>query len=389
MESIKDKVSIIGMGCTRFGERWDASAGDLIIEAVNEAYADAGIEQKDIQAAWVGTASSGRTGQCLAEPLKMHYVPITRVENACATGSEAFRNACYAVAAGVYDIVLAVGFEKLKDTGYSGLDVKYPMTTNRAAAYTAPSQFALLATGYFAKYGLGREEGKLMLARISEKSHDNGVLSPKAHFRKAIPVESILKAPIIAWPLGLFDCCGVSDGAAAAVICKSSLAKSFRNDPVRVKALEICVGNKSGFLRPDYDYTQVLETYWAGVRAYEATGITNPFKEISVAEVHDCFSITEAVIMEDLQFCPRGAVREYVESGAFRRDGELPVNVDGGLKCFGHPVGASGLRMLYEAYKQLQEKAGDRQIENPELGLTHNLGGLPAGPTISVVIVGN
>lgn len=389
MESIKDKVSIIGMGCTRFGERWDMSANDLIIEAAHEAYADAGIEQKDIQAAWVGTAGSGRTGQCLAEPLKLYNLPITRVENACATGSDAFRNACYAVAAGVYDVVLALGFEKLKDSGYSGLEISNPMNTNRGQTQTAPSNFALLATSYFSKYGLSKEEGKLMLAKVSEKSHENGVLNPRAHFREAVSLETIIKAPIVAWPLGLFDCCGVSDGAAAAVICRSSMAKNFREDPIKVKALEICVGNRSGFLKTDYDYTEVYETYQAGVRAYKATGISNPFKELSLAEVHDCFSITEAVTMEDLQFCPRGEVKSYIDSGVFRRDGELPVNVDGGLKCFGHPIGASGLRMLYEVYKQLQGKADKRQIKNPELGLTHNLGGVPAGPTISVIIVGN
>ncbi len=389
MESIKDKVSIIGMGCTRFGERWESSGHDLIVEAVQEAYKDAGIEQKDIQAAWVGTTGSGRTGQCLAEALKMHYIPITRVENACATGSDAFRNACYAVAAGVYDVVLAVGFEKLKDTGYSGLELKNPMTSNRTQTLTAPSEFALLGTGYFSKYGLSNEEGKLMLAKISAKSHLNGVKSPKAHFRKAVSVETILNAPIIAWPLGLFDCCGVSDGAAAAIICRSDMAKSFRDDAVKVKSLQICVGSKSGFLRSDYGFSHVEESFRAGKAAYKEAGISDPFKQISMAEVHDCFSITEAVIMEDLQFCPRGTVKQYVDDGAFEADGELPVNIDGGLKCFGHPIGASGLRMLYEVYKQLQGKAGDRQLKNPELGLTHNLGGFPAGPTISVIITGN
>ncbi|MFZ5631526.1 MAG: acetyl-CoA acetyltransferase [Bacillota bacterium] len=389
MGSIKDKVTIIGMGCARFGERWDASAEDLILEAVNEAYADAGIEQKDIQAAWVGTTGSGRTGQCLAEPLKLYYTPITRVENACATGSDAFRNACYAVAAGIYDLVLVVGFEKLKDSGFSGLEIRNPYGTNRTQTLTAPSEFALLATSYFAEYGLTPEEGKLMLARISAKSHKNGALNPKAHFQVEVPLDTILKAPIVAWPLGLFDCCGVSDGAAAAIVCRSDMARSFREDPIYVKALQICVGNRSGFLRNDYNFTHVEETYRAGMAAYQEAGITDPRREISLAEVHDCFSITEAVTMEDLQFSPRGRVKEDVEAGFFDLTGDLPVNPDGGLKCFGHPIGASGLRMLYEVYKQLQGKAGPRQIKNPRLGLTHNLGGYPAGPTISVIIVGN
>ncbi|MDY6844124.1 MAG: acetyl-CoA acetyltransferase, partial [Thermodesulfobacteriota bacterium] len=227
MESIKDKVAIIGMGCTKFGENWDKSANDMIVDAAYEAFEDAGIEPKDVQAGWVGTTSSGSTGQCLTEPLKLQYVPVTRVENACATGSDAFRNACYAVAAGVYDIVLALGFEKLKDSGWSGLGMTGTMGTNRTATTTAPSQFALLATSYFSKYGLSPEEGKAMIGRVSVKSHKNGTLNPKAHFQREVPLEQVLKAPIIAWPLGLFDCCGVSDGAAAAIITRTDMAKNF------------------------------------------------------------------------------------------------------------------------------------------------------------------
>ncbi|MDY6907666.1 MAG: acetyl-CoA acetyltransferase [Chloroflexota bacterium] len=388
-ESIKDKVAIVGMGCTRFGERWDCSAGDLVVDAAYEAYADAGIEPKDIQAAWVGV-TEGIAGLTLTVPLRMQYKPVTRVENMCATASDAFRNACYAVAAGVYDIVLALGVEKLKDSGFSGLGMSAgSATANIQPTTTAPGMFAMLATTYFARYGLSPDEGKKMLAYIPVRSHHNGALNPKAHFQREITMEQVLKAPIIAWPLGLFDCCGVSDGSAAAVIVRAEDAKKFRPDPVYVKALQICVGPSEGQTNTKYDYTHVEETYQAGLAAYAEAGVKDARKEISMAEVHDCFSITEATIMEDLQFSPRGRVKDDLEAGTFTLEGDLPVQPDGGLKCFGHPIGASGLRMLYEMYLQLQGKAGPRQIKNPTLGLTHNMGGQPPGCTVSCIIVGH
>ncbi|MDD5126985.1 MAG: acetyl-CoA acetyltransferase [Dehalococcoidales bacterium] len=397
MQSIKDRVAIVGMGCTKFGENWDMSPIDLMVDAAYEAYQDAGIDPKDIQAAWYGTFLSMMpgSGQPLAAALKLQYIPITRVENMCATGSDALRNAAYAVAAGVYDIALAVGMEKLKDSGYSGLpDSDMAMgtfgapNTFRSRNFSSPGGFALMATGYFAKYGLNPQEGKEMLGRIAVKNHHNGALSPKAHFQKEVTLEQVLNAPIIAWPLGLFDCCGVSDGAAAAVICRADMAKKFRPDPVYIKALQIAVGPNEGFMDPSYDYSWVQETYEAGKKAYAEAGIKNPREEISTAEVHDCFSITEAVIYEDLQWAKRGTAKQEIEAGSFSLAGDLPVNTDGGLKCFGHPIGASGLRMMYEEYKQLQGKAGPRQVKDCKFGLTHNLGGIPGSATVSVLIVG-
>ena len=397
MESIKDRVAIIGMGCTKFGENWNMSPIDMMVDATYEAYEDAGIDPKDIQAAWYGTFLSMMpgSGQPLAAALKLQYIPITRVENMCATGSDALRNASYAVAAGIYDIALAVGMEKLKDSGYSGLpDSDMAMgtlgapNTYRTRNFTAPSGFALMATSYFHKYGLSTDEGKEMLAKIAVKNHHNGTFSPKAHFQREITLEQAMNAPIIAWPLGLFDCCGVSDGSAAAIICRADMAKNFRPDPVYIKALQIAVGPNEGYIDPEYDYTQVPETYRAGVAAYKEAGITNPREEISTAEVHDCFSITEAVIYEDLQWSPRGHAKDDIYAGTYELGGELPVNTDGGLKCFGHPIGASGLRMMYEEYKQLQGKAGPRQVKDCKYGLTHNLGGAPGSATVSVLIVG-
>jgi len=180
----------------------------------------------------------------------------------------------------------------------------------------------------------------------------------------------------------------VSDGSAAAIVVRAEDAKKYRQDPIYIKALQICIGHGQGNVRSDWDYTHIEETVQAGQKAYAEAGIKNPREEISMAEVHDCFSITEALIMEDLQFSPRGRVKEDIESGFFELTGGLPVQPDGGLKSFGHPVGASGLRMMYEIYKQLQGKAGDRQIKDPKLGLTQNLGGPPTSPAIACLIAG-
>ena len=391
MDSIKDRIAIVGMGCVKFGENWGRSLEDMVIDAVYEAYEDAGIDPSIIKAAWWGSVFAGETGQIAAAPLKLSYIPVTHVENACATGSEAIRGACYAVAAGLYDVVLAVGAEKLKDTGYSGLPQTRPIATwsYRLTTQTPAAVFAMMANGYFAKYGLDYQEGKKLLGQIAVKNHHNGSLNPKAHFQREITLEQAINAPIIAYPLGLYDCCGVSDGAAAAIITRADLAKKFRPDPIYIKSVQICQGPREGWLNQSYDFAHVEETYRGGIAAYKEAGIKNPRQEINIAEVHDCFSITEMTIMEDLQFSKRGKVSEDIEAGTFTLQGSLPVNTDGGLKCFGHPIGATGLRMLYEVYKQLQGKADKRQVKNPRLGLTHNQGGEPGAATVSVLIAGN
>ncbi|MDD5037897.1 MAG: acetyl-CoA acetyltransferase [Dehalococcoidales bacterium] len=399
--SIKDRVAIAGMGCTKFGERWDASTDDMLVDAAYGALKDAGIGPEDIQAAWFGTNSTGSSGLVLSEPLRLPYIPVTRVENMCATASEAFRNASYAVAAGIYDIVLAIGVEKLKDTGISGLGGATPAPSHvLAPESTPPGNFALMATTYFSRYGLSFEEGKHMIGRVSWKSHKNGALCKNAHFQREVPMETILNAPMVAWPLGLYDCCGVSDGAAAVIVTTPEIAKSLRKGkepPIFVKAMQISAHPRDGKYNEKYDYTHVEATVRSARLAYMEAGITNPREEISMAEVHDCFSITEAVTMEDLGFSPRGKVLKDIEDGRFDLDGAQPIQTDGGLKCFGHPIGASGLRMIYEMYLQLQGRADviknkdtpSRQVKNnPKTGLTHNLGGSPDGCIIYVGIVG-
>jgi acetyl-CoA C-acetyltransferase len=392
---IRDKVALVGMGCTRFGERWEAGYEDLIVEAFQEALGDAGMEKEDIEMAWLGTCfeevSTGKSALPLSVSLKLPFIPVTRVENFCATGSEALRAACYAVASGACEVALALGVEKLKDIGYGGLpEFGSGMGSRNRLLFpnvTAPGAFAMMAVRYFDLYGLNPERGKEVLAKISVKSHRNGAKNPKAHLRREIRVEDVLKAPIIAWPLGLYDCCGVSDGAAAAIVVRAERAKEYREDPVYVKAMQVAASSGEELLHR-WDGAHVETTVRAARRAYREAGVQDPRRELDLMEVHDCFSITELVTYEDLGISPRGRAAEDVEAGFFELGGELPCQPDGGLKCFGHPIGASGLRMAYEIYKQLQGKAGPRQLRDPRLGLTHNLGGFPAMSVVSVSLFG-
>jgi len=337
MEGIKDKVAIIGMGCTRFGELWDKSPGDLMVDAAYEAFEDAGIEPKDIQAAWIGTVFSGITAVTLSYPLKLQYIPVTRVENLCATGTEAIRAAAYAVAAGTCDIALAVGVEKLKDAGIGLIPPPIGDSTigdtgvDPLRLVPPPVMFGSQAVRYFHKYGLSPEEGKKLLAKIAVKNHHNGSLNPKAQYQMEITLEQAINAPIVSWPLGIFDCCGVTDGGAAAIVTRADIAKNFRDDPIYIKSFAVAAGARQATLMPEYDVTSFQESVRASEAAYAETGIKDAFKELSLAIVHDCFTITEILIYEDLGWCPRGEAKSYIDSGVFELGGELPVNTDGGL----------------------------------------------------------
>ncbi len=382
MESIKDRVAIVGMGCTKFGELWDKSVEDLIVDSCYEAFEDAGIEPKDIQMAWFGSLMSGFTGYHLAKALKLDYIPVTHVENFCAGGQDTLRNACYGVASGVCDIALACGVEKDKDhRGAMPFNIQEPLDRSMAQWDLPPaSQFGQYATRYFYHYqdyyGWDFEGFKRVLALISVKNHHNGMLAPKAHLHREITVDDVLKARIISWPFTLYDACGMSDGGAAAIVTTPEIAKSLRKDYILVKAQAEAVGSGQSFLQSDYDFVHIPENVAAAKMAYQEAGITNPRQEIDIAEMHDCFSSTELITYEDLGFSPRGKAPEDVKAGSFTLEGDLPVNTDGGLKCFGHPLSASGLRMTYEIYKQLQGKVDNpkRQVKNARIGLIHNLG---------------
>ncbi|MBL4839037.1 MAG: hypothetical protein JKY34_15825 [Kordiimonadaceae bacterium] len=382
---IRDKVAIIGMGCSKFGERYDCDAQDLMLEAFNEAQQDAGIATEDIDAAWLGHAmpdlGMGPTATPASVALRLNNIPVTRVENACATGTEALRGAVYAVASGACKIALAIGVEKLKDTGFGGLP-EFSFGP-RAALYnpsmSAPGGFAQLAAAYSAKHGIEGSDLKRAMAHVSWKSHENGTKNEKAHLQRHITMETIMKSPMVAAPLGLYDCCGVSDGAACAIVTTPDVAKSLGKggEYMLVKALQLASSNGVESSHSSWDGAHFITTRVAAKRAYLEAGISNPREEISMMEVHDCFSVTELVTMEDLFISEEGKAPQDILDGFYDASGKLPCQIDGGLKCFGHPIGATGLRMAYEVYLQLLGRAGERQLSNPSIGLTHNLGGFP------------
>jgi len=383
---IRDRVAIVGMGCTPFREHWDKGTDDLIVDAATEAWASAGVHRADIDAYWLGTAQSGWSGMTLARALKTENKPVTRVENFCATGSEALRQACYAVASGAYDVAMALGVEKVKDAGYQGLNGWQPPSDGTGRTLTAAAMFSMVAPANAKKFGVDDDELRYVLARIAEKNHRNGARNPRAQFRKEMSADDICAMPAVAGRLGVFDCAGVADGAAAAIVVPADEATRFTDRPLYVKALSFVAGTGAGVIDPHYDFTWFPEVAATAEDAYRQSGIDDPRSQLAMAEVHDCFTPTELVLMEDLGFCERGTAWKEVLAGSFDLDGDLPVNTDGGLKSFGHPVGASGLRMIFEAWLQLRGEApDDRRITNDRtLALTHNLGGYP-GEMLSFV----
>ena len=385
---IRDRVAIVGMGCTPFGEHWNKSVDDLLVDATEECFRTSGISKDQIDAFWLGTMGSGVSGLTLSRPLKIDYKPVTRLENMCATGSEAFRNACYAVASGAYDCVMAVGVEKLKDSGFSGLTGSRPPSDGTESTMTAPATFSLLAPAYGNKYGVGEEEMKEVMTRIAWKNHKNGALNPRAQFKKEVGKDVICNSPLVAGPLGIFDCSGVSDGSACAIIVRAEDAHKYTDNPLYVKALSFTAGPAFGPMDPEYDYTTFTEVSRCAEDAYAQAGVTDPRSQIAMAEVHDCFTPTELVLMEDLGFAERGTAYKECLAGTLDLDGDLPVKPDGGLKSFGHPIGASGLRMLFECWLQLRGQApAERQIKTAKtMGLTHNLGGQP-GACVSFISI--
>jgi acetyl-CoA C-acetyltransferase len=387
---VRDKVAIVGMGCTRFGEHFDKGLDELLLEATDEALASAGIARDGVDAFWLGTAQSGMSGLLLSRPLHLVGKPVTRVENFCASGAESFRQAAYAVASGAYDVAMAVGAEKLKDSGYQGANAAPVPADGTNRTLTAAAMYSMIVPAYAARYGLRVEQVKEVCARIAAKNHRNGARNPRAQFRKEMSVEQLLAMPKVAGELSVFDCAGVGDGAAAALVVPAEDAHRYTDRPVYVKALSFVAGNGDGLSDPGYDYTTFPEVVQCAEDAYAQAGVTDPRHQLAMAEVHDCFTPTELVLMEDLGFCERGTAWKEVLAGTFELEGDLPVNPDGGLKSFGHPVGASGLRMMFEAWLQLRGEAPEerriRTLSNRGLALTHNLGGYP-GEMVSFVSV--
>ncbi len=392
---IKDRVAIVGMGCTNFVEHWGKGFDDLAIEAANDAYESAGIDKDAVDAYWLGTANGGMSGITLARPLQLVDKPVTRVENYCATGAESLRQAAYAVASGAYDTAMAIGVEKTKDGGFQGLNAVAPPNDGTGRTLTAAAMFSMVAPAYASKYGVDADKMREAMAHVAWKNHHNGARNPRAQFRREVSIETICNSPKMAGDLRVFDCAGVADGSAAAIVVRAEDAYQYTDTPIFVKGLSFIAGNGGGVTDPGYDYTHFPEIAATAKDAYAQAGVTDPRRELALAEVHDCFTITELVLMEDLGFSERGAAWRDELDGVYDLDGELPVNPDGGLKSFGHPVGASGLRMMFEAWLQLRGEAPpERQIEaakpggDRSLALTHNLGGYPGEMVSFVSILG-
>lgn len=389
---LSGEVAIIGTGAVKFGENFTQSYFDMVEEASRAALADAGIGPDRIEAGWLGTCyaydytTEGNAGTSLAEPLGLYGIPISRVANYCATGMDAVRNAALAIAAGEYDVVLVVGAEKMRDVEPRGSLVAQHVERGHPVyckGRTAPGQFALLANRYFSAYGNAKEE----MAMVAVKNHANGALNPRAHFRKAITVDQVLNAPDVASPLGLLDCCPTTDGAAAVVLARTSVAKGITDRYAVIRGISLAV--TSGYFNaqfdPNWGFTGFASTQKAAAAAYKQAGITNPRAEVDVAEVHDCFTITELLNYEDLGFCEKGGARRLVQEGVTQIGGDLPVNTSGGLKACGHPIGASGVRMVVDIVDQLWGRAGKRQVAAARTGLAHTLGGPGAVASVAVI----
>lgn len=391
--SIKDKVAIIGVGMTRFGENFEMTYQDMLVEAVYKAYEDAGVGNKDIQAAWLGTfgpdtmGMDGKAGSALADSCQLYGRPVTRVENYCASGMDAVRQGVHAIAAGEYDMVLVAGCEKMRDLPPRGsLVARHIELTHSllAKGRTAPGMFALIANRYFHQFGVD----KTALAKVAVKNHRNGALNPLAHFRKEVTIEQVLKAPMVVDPLGLFDCCPTTDGSAAVILTSQETAERLGKDYVLVRGVGL--SHNAGYFTtqfdPANDFVGFEATRAAAKMAYDEAGITDPFKQVDVAECHDCFTITEIVNYEDLGFCAKGEGHRFISEGVSTLEGELPVNTSGGLKSTGHPIGATGVRVVGEVTNQVRGRMGKRQVKNARTGVAHTLGG--PGSVSCVIVVG-
>jgi acetyl-CoA C-acetyltransferase len=390
---IAGSVAIVGTATTRFGVLHDRGYLHLLAEAALGAIADAGVEPGHIESAWLGTAEPtlaglvGDSGTAVAEAIGFGPRPVTRVSNFCCTGMEAVRAAALDVASGEHGLVLAVGAEKMRDvTSRGSLLAKTANQTHPTLAKgrTAPGQFALLATRYMHAYEAGLES----LARVAVKNHEHATRNPKAHFRDAVTLEQVLRAPRVAEPLGVLDCTPTTDGASAVVLAPVAWAErhAARYAVVRGVGLAVTDGYFTTFYHEDEDFLGFRSTRAAAEAAYRQAGITDPRRELDVIECHDCFTITEIVNTEDLGLCGRGEGVALLESGATSAGGDIPVNLSGGLQACGHPVGATGVRMIAEIVDQVTGRAGERQVPGARTGLAHTLGG--PGVVSAVAVVG-
>jgi acetyl-CoA C-acetyltransferase len=379
------KVAVIGVGTTKFGENWDMNLRQLAIEAGTKAIMDAQIRGRDLDAIYLGNMSAGRfvgqehIGALVSGELGLS-IPAVRVEGACASGSLALRQGVFSILSGQNDIVLVGGAEKMTDLMTDGVTSSLMGAGDQEwegyYGVTFPSLYAMIARRHMFEFGTTREQ----LAKVAVKNHHNGTLNPIAQFRKEITIEDVLKSPMVADPLTLFDCSPITDGAAAVILCKEEMAKKYVDDPIYI----IGSGQASDTLslHDRKSLTTLDASIKASRHAYKQAGIT--IKDIDFAEVHDCFTIAEIIATEDLGFCKKGEGGKLLDERETEIGGRIPVNTSGGLKAVGHPVGATGVKQAVEMVLQLRGKAGKRQVKDAEIGLAHNVGGSGATAVVHV-----
>ena len=381
------KVAIIGAGMSPFGVFPDQGVKELGEEACWKAIKDANIDPRRIEIAYCGNFCGGITdkqggvvGQIVLAQVGITGIPITRVENACASSSCALREAYLVIAGGFYDIAIAFGVEKMTNVPTSdairGLVSSSDVELEGDMGLTFPGVFSLIARRHMHQYGTTREQ----LAKVAIKNHKNGSLNPYAQFQKEITMEQVLQSPMIADPLTLFDCCPISDGCTAVILAGEDTAKKISDKPVWIAASVLATGK---YLN-DSDITTFELNKRAANEAYEKAGI-GP-EDINLAEVHDCFTIAEICHYEDLGFCKKGEGGKFIDEGATQIGGKIPINTSGGLKAKGHPVGATGIAQIIEIMEQLREESGKRQVEGARVGLAHCMGGFTHGDGASVAI---
>jgi len=383
----KPLASIVTAGMSKFGRIEGVSARELFSDAAHEAFEKCpNLEPKrDVQALFVGQMGEsfehqGHTGPTVLDWIGLLPIPAIRTEAACSSSAVAIRTGLFAILSCLYDTVMVGGVEKMTHrqtsevTEYLAMACDYPFEQWQGATF--PGLFAMVATAHMHKYGTTEKQ----MAQVAVKNHHNGSLNPKAHMQKEITLEQALSSRVVAWPLKLFDCSLITDGASCMILTKPELAKKFTDTPVHI----IGSGQASDTigLYERQDLTSLNAGKLAGEQAYKMAGVAS--KDIDVAEVHDCFTIAEIVAYEDLDFCKPGQGGHLIEEGATNIGSKIAVNTSGGLKAKGHPVGATGVAQAYEVYLQLTGQAGKRQVKDAEIGLTHNIGGLGATGVVNI-----
>jgi acetyl-CoA C-acetyltransferase len=379
-----NKVCVLGAGSTKYG-KLNESIIEIALNASKDAIESAGITPNDIQAGYISNVFGVADKQVHMAPVIMSNlgipnVPGLTIESACGSGSVMFREAYANIAAGFYDCVLALGVEKITHTGTTQSTTLFSYCSDffyeggNGASF--PGLFASIARVYMTTHKANEED----LAYVAVKNHENGILNPKAHVRKKITVDDVMKSPVVASPLKLYDCCPFSDGASAVILCNEEFAKKSQKPYVEV--IGSGRGASPAAVQAREDITTIPSTISAAKQAYKMAGITP--KDIDFAEVHDCFTIAEIIDIEDLGFFPKGTAAHAVTEGATRRNGEIPINPSGGLKSKGHPIGATGVGQVVEVFEQFTGKAGERTVKNAETALTHNFGATGASAAVHI-----